>query len=261
MNTETLAKTIDHTQLKATAVKEDIVKLCAEAREYGFYSVCINPCWVPLAVRELEGSGVAVCTVIGFPLGANATGIKAAEASHAVLQGAREVDMVINIGALKNGDLSAVEADIRAVVEAVREAQERTGITAIVKVIIETCYLTDAEKEAACLAAKQAGADFVKTSTGFGAPGNDASGNPLPAGATVSDVSLMKKTVGASMRVKASGGIRDLDTALAMLNAGADRLGFSAGISIVQGRNEKVEMRKGRKDFRDVGIGVRDIEN
>ncbi|MDR1748117.1 MAG: deoxyribose-phosphate aldolase [Spirochaetaceae bacterium] len=238
MNTEwtaeKLAKTIDHTQLKATATSEDIVKLCAEAREYGFYSVCVNPFWVPLSVRELEGSGVAVCTVAGFPLGANSMHIKATEAAHAVLQGAEEVDMVINIGALKNGDLPTVEADIRSVVEAVREAQTKTGIIAAVKVIIETCYLTDTEKEAACVSAKQAGADFVKTSTGFGTPGSDSSGKPIPAGAVVSDVLLMKKTVGNSMRVKASGGIRDLDTALAMLNAGADRLGVSAGVHIIE---------------------------
>lgn len=216
-----LAKTIDHTLLKAIATEEQVRELCAEARKYGFYSVCVNPAWVQLCARELSGSGVAVCTVIGFPLGANATETKAAEAALAVERGAREIDMVINLGAAKAGNWKAVEEDIRAVVAACGAGGEGSG-QAIVKVIIETCYLTDAEKARACEAAAKAGARFVKTSTGFGT-----------GGASPEDVKLMKKATGGKLLVKASGGIRSYHDAIKMLEAGADRIGASSSIAIV----------------------------
>ncbi|MBL8965495.1 MAG: deoxyribose-phosphate aldolase, partial [Spirochaetaceae bacterium] len=206
----TLAKTIDHTLLKAVGTADQVKELCAEARKFGFASVCVNPCWVPLCAKELAGSPVMVCTVIGFPLGANQSEIKAAEARLAVAQGAHEVDMVINIGAAKAGDWKLVEEDIRAVVQASGKAT--------VKVIIETCYLSDAEKTKACEASLKAGAHFVKTSTGFGT-----------GGATPEDVRLMKKTVGDKLQVKASGGVRTYHDAILMLDAGADRIGASSG--------------------------------
>lgn len=209
-----LARTIDHTVLKAIATEQQIKELCAEAKTYNFASVCVNPCWVPLCAKELASTKVMVCTVIGFPLGANATEIKAAEAKLAVEQGAHEVDMVINIGAAKSGDWKTVEHDIR---ETVRAAGKAT-----VKVIIETCYLTDEEKVKACEAAKRAGAHFVKTSTGFGT-----------GGATAEDVRLMKKAVGDALKVKASGGIRTYHDAIKMLEAGADRIGASSSVSII----------------------------
>lgn len=210
----TIAKTIDHTILKAIATEQQIRELCVEAKANGFASVCVNPHWVPLCAKELAGSKVLVCTVIGFPLGANASAVKAEETKLAVKQGAQEVDMVINLGAAKAGDWKAVEEDIRAVVKAAEKAT--------VKVIIETCYLTDAEKVHACEAAMKAGAHFVKTSTGFGT-----------GGATADDVRLMRKTVGDKLRVKASGGIRSYHDAIQMLEAGADRLGASSGVAIV----------------------------
>ncbi len=209
-----IAATIDHTLLKATATEAQIKTLCAEARTHRFASVCVNPGWVQLCAAELAGSGVPVCTVVGFPLGANASEIKAAEARLALAQGAREIDMVINIGKAKAGDWAGVEEDIRAVVQASRPA--------LVKVIIETCYLNADEKAKACMAAKAAGANFVKTSTGFGT-----------GGATIEDVALMSATVGDCLKVKASGGIRTRAEAIAMLNAGASRIGASAGVSIV----------------------------
>jgi len=210
----TIAKTFDHTLLKPTATAEQIRELCAEARANHFASVCVNPCWVPLVAKELNNSDVMVCTVIGFPLGANPTDIKVEEAKWAVKNGAHEVDMVINIGALKGGDYKAVEEDIRAVVKAAGKAT--------VKVIIETCFLSNDEKRIACEAAMKAGAHFVKTSTGFGT-----------GGATVEDVKLMRKTVGDAMKVKASGGVRSYHDAIAMLDAGADRIGTSSGVAIV----------------------------
>ena len=210
-----LAKTIDHTLLKAVGTESQVRELCAEARALGFASVCVNPVWVPLCARELAGSGVLVCTVIGFPLGANCPETKAAEARLAVSQGAAEVDMVMNLGAAKAGDWDRVEADIRAVVRVAGEA--------LVKVILETCYLTDDEKTRACQAAERAGARFVKTSTGFGT-----------GGATVEDVRLMRRTVGDRLQVKASGGVRTCRDALAMLEAGADRIGASSGLAIVR---------------------------
>jgi deoxyribose-phosphate aldolase len=210
-----LAKTIDHTLLKAIGTADQVKELCAEARKYGFASVCVNPTWVPLCAKELSGSGVKVCTVIGFPLGANRSETKAFEARLAVQEGAQEVDMVINIGLAKAGDFKGVEEDIRGVVGSV-------GGKAAVKVIIETCYLTDTEKVKACEAAARAGAQFVKTSTGFGT-----------GGASPEDVKLMKKTVGDKLQVKASGGIRSYHDAILMLDAGADRIGASSGVAII----------------------------
>ncbi|MDR0271682.1 deoxyribose-phosphate aldolase [Paenibacillus sp.] len=213
-----IAKMIDHTLLKPESTKEQIVKLCEEAREYGFASVCVNPVWVKTAKEELEGSDVKVCTVIGFPLGASTTAVKAFETKDAIENGAREIDMVINMGHLKSGDDHEVEADIHAVVDAARGK-------ALVKVIIETCLLTDEEKVRACEMAMRAGADFVKTSTGFST-----------GGATTSDVALMRKTVGEQAGVKASGGVRDLQDLKAMSEAGANRIGASSGVKIMMGQ-------------------------
>ena len=207
---------IDHTLLKAEATPGQIEKLCAEALEYHFASVCVNTCYVPLSARLLAASDVAVCCVVGFPLGAMLTEGKAAETRLAVAAGAQEVDMVINVGMAKAGDWAYIEQDIRAVVEAAGAAH--------VKVILECCLLTDEEKERACAAAKAAGAAFVKTSTGFST-----------GGATVADVALMRRAVGPEMGVKAAGGVRTRQDALAMIEAGADRLGASAGIAIVKG--------------------------
>src|SRR3954469_2128565 len=211
------ASLIDHTLLKPEASETDIRKLCSEAAEFGFASVCVNPSWVKIAAQFLKGSGVPVCTVIGFPLGATLPDVKAYEARRAIFNGAREVDMVINIGALKSGDDCAVEDDIKAVVEAAHENH------ILCKVIIETALLTDEEKVRACLAAKNAGADFVKTSTGFS-----------KGGATVHDVALMRHTVGRSLGVKASGGVKGIEDAGAMFEAGATRIGASVGVKIAQ---------------------------
>lgn len=213
---ENLNRYIDHTLLKAEALPAQVEKLCAEALEYHFASVCVNTCYVPLCARLLAGSDVAVCCVVGFPLGAMLTEAKAAETRLAVAAGAQEVDMVINIGMAKAGDWDYVEKDIRAVVEAAGPAH--------VKVILECCLLTDDEKEKACACSKAAGAAFVKTSTGFST-----------GGATVADVALMRRAVGPDMGVKASGGVRTREDALAMIEAGANRLGASAGITIVRG--------------------------
>ncbi|MBN2115590.1 MAG: deoxyribose-phosphate aldolase [Anaerolineales bacterium] len=213
-----LAKMIDHTLLKPDATQQEIAQLCFEARKYGFASVCVNPTWVSLCAELLKGSPVKVCTVIGFPLGATSSETKAFETETAIRQGATEIDMVINIGALKARDLETVARDIRGVVNA---AHPRG---AIVKVIIETVLLTDEEKTIASLLSKEAGADFVKTSTGF------AGG-----GATVNDVALMRKAVGPEMGVKASGGVRTFEDAESMIKAGATRIGASAGVKILQG--------------------------
>ncbi|GKX52478.1 deoxyribose-phosphate aldolase [Budvicia aquatica] len=213
-----IAKMIDHTLLKADAKKEEILKLCGEAKQYGFKSVCINPGWVNVAAKALAGSDVEICTVIGFPLGANTPETKAFETGNAIANGATEVDMVLNIGALKAGDSDAVLADIQAVVDAAARASKKV----IVKVILETCLLTDAEKELACQLCVKAGADFVKTSTGFST-----------GGATVADIQLMRKTVGPDLGVKASGGVRSLSDVEKMMAAGANRMGASAGIAIV----------------------------
>lgn len=209
-----LAALIDHTMLKADSSKETILKYCQEAKEYGFASVCVNSAQVALVASELQGSKIKTCSVVGFPLGAMSTPAKAFEAKQAVADGAAEIDMVMNIGAAKDGDWAKVEEDIRAVVEAAKPA--------IVKVIIETCLLTDEEKVKACQSAKNASAAFVKTSTGFST-----------AGATLEDVKLMRETVGEEMGVKASGGVRDPEFAKALIAAGANRLGASNGLKVL----------------------------
>ena len=211
-----LNKYIDHTLLKADASQEQIETLIEEAKKYDFASVCVNPTWVNFAAQALKATDVKVCTVIGFPLGANTPELKAFETSDAIQNGANEVDMVINIGALKSRNFDLVERDIRAVVEAAKGT--------LVKVIIETCLLTDDEKVKACQIAQKAGADFVKTSTGFST-----------GGATVVDVALMRKTVGPDMGVKASGGARSYEDALAFIKAGATRIGASSGVAIMEG--------------------------
>jgi deoxyribose-phosphate aldolase len=211
------ASLIDHTLLKPEASESDIRKLCDEAAKFGFASVCVNPGWVKAAAEFLRGTGVPVCTVIGFPLGATLPDVKAYEARRSIFNGAREVDMVINIGALKSGDDCAVEDDIRAVADAAHENR------VLCKVIIETALLTDEEKVRACLAAKNAGADFVKTSTGFS-----------KGGATVHDIALMRRTVGSDLGVKASGGVKGIEDARAMFEAGATRIGASVGVKIAQ---------------------------
>ena len=211
-----MAKYIDHTLLKPEATIDAVAKLCAEAIGYGFKAVCVNSGHVAYIAGKLQGTGVAVCTVVGFPLGAMQTRAKAFEAENAVSEGAIEIDMVLNIGALKSGDLKTVEADIKAV-------RQSAASPIVLKVIIETCLLTAEEKVKACKIAKNAGADYVKTSTGF-----------LSGGATVEDVALIRKTVGRQMGVKASGGIKDWPTAVAMIRAGASRIGTSSGIAIVE---------------------------
>lgn len=213
------SKYIDHTVLKAVATEKDIINLCEEAKVYDFKSVCVNPTWIKTAKKALENSDVLVCTVIGFPLGANSSEVKAFETTTALADGANEVDMVINVGRAKMGDWEFVEKDIKAVVDAAK------GV--LVKVIIETCYLTDEEKEMACKCAVNAGADFVKTSTGFGT-----------GGATPKDVKLMYDTVNGVCKVKASGGIRCLEDFNKMIEAGAERVGCSAGVKIMEGSNE-----------------------
>lgn len=218
MLAEEVARTIDHTLLKPEATSDEVRKLCAEARQYSFASVCLNPAFVPLARSILAGSTVKVVAVIGFPLGATLPAVKAYEACEAVRQGADEIDMVINIGALKDGDYRLVAEDIRGVVEASRPAP--------VKVIIETCKLTEEEKVAACTLSKVGGAAFVKTSTGFGG-----------GGATVEDVALMRRVVGPALGVKASGGVKSREQAEAMIAAGATRIGASASVAIVTGKD------------------------
>jgi deoxyribose-phosphate aldolase len=218
-----VASMIDHTLLKPDATRKDIEELCREAAQFSFATVCVNPAWVALASRLLAPSPVGVCSVVGFPLGATTPDVKGYETRRAIFDGAREIDMVINVGALKSGDLRAVERDIEAVTAPCRDC----GVLS--KVIIEAAYLTDDEKVTACTLAKAAGADFVKTSTGFG-----------PGGATASDVALMRRVVGAEMGVKAAGGVRDLEGLKAMVAAGASRVGASAGVKIVQqARGEK----------------------
>lgn len=214
-----LSKYIDHTLLKADATRDEIITLCKEAKEYDFASVCVNPSWIDAAKKELDGTDVKVCVVIGFPLGAMTCEAKVFEAKDAISKGADEVDMVINIGRLKDGEDDYVKHEISAIKEAVGEH--------VLKVIIETCLLSDEEKVRACLDAKEAGADFVKTSTGFST-----------AGATVEDVALMKKTVGEGVSVKAAGGVRTKDDMMAMIGAGADRIGTSRGVSLMKCKND-----------------------
>lgn len=208
------SKYIDHTLLKAVATSDEILKLCQEAVENDFKSVCVNPCWVNFCKQVLKGSNVLVCTVIGFPLGANDTSVKAFETTKAISDGADEIDMVINVGRAKMHDYDYIYNDIKTVVDACN------GV--LLKVIIETCYLTDEEKVEVCLKAKEAGADYVKTSTGFGT-----------GGATLDDVSLMNKTVGPEVLVKASGGVRVKEDFIKMKEAGASRIGTSNGVSLI----------------------------
>jgi deoxyribose-phosphate aldolase len=212
-----IARSIDHTLLRPEATAADIRKVCREAVQYNFASVCVNPYWVPLVAAEVAGSAVKVCTVVGFPLGANTTAIKVAETENAIQAGAQEIDMVLNIGELRGGNYDAVGQDIQAVVNAAHQGG------AIVKVILETALLDDPQKAIASTLSKTAGADFVKTSTGFG-----------PHGATVHDVELLRKAVGEEMGVKASGGIRTLDDFKTMAAAGANRIGASASVQIVE---------------------------
>lgn len=210
-----LAKMIDHTLLDPSATRDSLVRLCEEAKAYDVHAVCINPYWVPFAVNQLKGSEIKVCSTVGFPLGVSLPEVKALEAETVVRLGATEVDMVINIGALKSQDLSAVREDISQVVKSSKES--------LVKVIIETAYLNEQEKIQACRLAEESGAAFVKTSTGFG-----------PGGATVEDVALMRKTVGGRLGVKASGGIRTLKDAFRMIEAGATRIGTSSTVQILR---------------------------
>jgi deoxyribose-phosphate aldolase len=212
-----VASLIDHTLLKADASRQEIEKLCREAREFNFATVCINPHWVRLAASLLRGSSTGVCTVVGFPLGATTTDVKQYETRRVIYDGASEVDMVINIGALKSGDLGLVERDIAAVVSACRDCR------VLSKVIIEAALLTDEEKITACTLSKAAGADYVKTSTGFG-----------PGGATVADVELMRRVVGPDVGVKAAGGVKNYEALKSLVTAGASRVGASAGVKIIQ---------------------------
>ena len=220
-----VAAMIDHTLLKPDATRREIEELCREAAQFQFATVCVNPAWVSVAVARLAGTPVGVCSVVGFPLGATTADVKGYETRRAIFDGAREIDMVINVGALKSGDLRTVERDIEAVTSPCRECG------ALSKVIIEAALLNDDEKVTACTLAKAAGADYVKTSTGFG-----------PGGATAADVALMRRVVGAEMGVKAAGGVRDLEGLKAMVAAGATRVGASAGVKIVQqARGEKTQ--------------------
>ena len=212
-----VAGMIDHTLLKPDATRQQIEELCREAAQFKFATVCVNPTWVATCARLLQGSGVLVCSVVGFPLGATTADVKGYETQRAIFDGAREIDTVINVGALKSGDLRTVEKDIEAVVAPCR------ACGALSKVIIEAALLTDDEKVTACTLAKAAGADYVKTSTGFG-----------PGGATAADVALMRRVVGADMGVKAAGGVRDFESVKAMIAAGATRVGASAGVKIIQ---------------------------
>ena len=221
MNPRELCSMVDHTLLKPEATAVDIDRVVAEARQFGTASVCVNPYWVARVAAGLAGSGVKPCTVIGFPLGATSTASKVAETRDATTPGAQEIDMVINIGALKAGNDDAVRSDISAVANAAHEAG------ALLKVIIETCLLSDEEKRRACELSVAGGADFVKTSTGFST-----------GGATTADITLMRETVGPELGVKASGGIRTLEAAIAMIEAGATRLGVSAAVSILEEVNE-----------------------
>ncbi len=211
---------IDHTLLKPQASEEEIIKICAEAREYGFASVCVNAYYTSLVRRELEGTNVKTCVVVGFPLGATTKEVKAFETKQAIENGAQEVDMVVNVGAIKSNKYEIVKEDIKAVVDAANG-------NALVKVILETCLLTDEEKVKACQIAKEVGADFVKTSTGFST-----------GGATVHDIKLMRETVGKEMGVKASGAVRTTEDAKAVIEAGASRIGASSSIAIVQGTKD-----------------------
>lgn len=222
MDKKELAKIIDHTNLNACAKEEDIKKLCDEALKYGFASCCVNPYYVPFAAQQLQGSNVKVCTVVGFPLGSNSADDKAGQAASCVAEGAQEVDMVINLGLVMDGKWDEVYEEIFAVRCAINDVDTGDDRKIILKVILETCYLNDEQIVESCRCAQKAGADFVKTSTGFGKGGAD-----------VHSVELMRKTVGNALGVKASGGIRTYEDAVAMVNAGASRIGCSSGVQIV----------------------------
>jgi deoxyribose-phosphate aldolase len=213
-----LAKIIDHTLVKPYATKNEVIQVCEEAKKYGFGAVCVNPFYVKLAANTLKGTDIKVCSTVGFPFGSNSLETKALEAKKAIEDGAKELDMVMNIGALKSKDYEFVKQDIEAVVGIARK------FNVIVKVIIECCYLTNEEKIRACLIAKEAKADYIKSSTGFG-----------PSGAKVNDIKLIKRVVGESMGIKAAGGIRTVSQALKMIKAGATRIGTSAGVQIIEG--------------------------
>ena len=215
MKVKEVLRRIDHTQLKPTASKSDIIKLCDEAKRYGFYAVCVNPYYVPLASKLLDGTDIKVSSAVGFPLGATFTEVKTAEAERSIRFGASEIDMVMNISAFKSGDLEYVKRDIR-------EVKERIG-DVVLKVIIECCYLTDDEKILAAKICEEAGADYVKTSTGFG-----------PGGATLEDVRLLRKTLSPKVKIKAAGGIRTFEQAVKFIEAGADRIGTSSGVKIAE---------------------------
>lgn len=242
MKRSQIASLIDHTLLAPEAGVRKITTLCAEAKNYGFASVCVNPVYVKLAAGELEGCASRVCSVVGFPLGAATDALKAAEAKAAVEDGADEIDMVIPIGAAADGLFNIVEKDIQAVVEASKEAGAKAGKKIIVKTILETCLLDESAIVTCCECAKKAGADFVKTSTGFATP-KALDGQLLPNGASARHVALMRKTVGESMGVKASGGIRTPANVIAMLEAGANRIGASSGTRIVDAWDENVKVK------------------
>lgn len=223
MNRSELARFLDHTLLKPEATPDDIIRLCGEARKYGFFTVCVNPCYVTAARRELSGSSVSVCSVVGFPLGASAPAAKAFEAAEAVRCGAAELDIVINVGFLKGGLLKLVKSDLEQTILCARKENPAT----VIKIILETCLLTHGEKIIAGTLAVESGANFVKTSTGFS-----------KGGATVNDVALLKQIAGNKAGVKASGGIRDLSAAMSMIKAGASRIGTSSGPAIIEELNE-----------------------
>ncbi len=235
-----IASYIDHTLLAPNAGVHDISKLCAEAAAYHFASVCINPCYIQYARSALEGSGVKICTVIGFPFGTSTSEVKAMEARDAIMNGADEIDMVINIGAAVDGRFSLVGSDIAFVVKAARDEAGKLGRSVVIKVIMETCFLDNETLKLCCLCAKKAGADYVKTSTGFASP-KGLEGQPLPNGASEFHVQFMREVVGWDMGVKASGGIRNARTAIAMLKAGASRLGTSSSVRIIESWDESEE--------------------
>lgn len=242
MTKETVASLIDHTMLMPNAGMKDILRLCQEAARCRFASVCVNPVYVAAAARELAGSGVKVCSVVGFPFGAVTTQDKACEACGAVVNGADEIDMVMDIGAAADRRFADVEADVAGVVSAVRGAGDRAGRRIVVKVILETCFFDDDTIRTCCGCAVRGGADFVKTSTGFASP-KSLEGSLLPNGASVHHVALMRSAVGADIGVKASGGIRSARTAVDMLSAGASRIGTSSGVQILSAWDESVRIR------------------
>ena len=242
MTKQEIASFIDHTLLAPDAGVKEISQLCYEAQTYHFASVCINPCYTAYAATALAGTGVKVCTVIGFPLGAVTSHSKALEARDAIKNGADEIDMVINIGAAIDGRFSVVGSDIATVVKGARKEAERKGKNVVVKVIMEPCLLDNETLKLCCLCAKRAGADFVKTSTGFASP-KGLEGQQLPNGASEFHVKLMRETVGPEMGVKASGGIRNARTAIAMIEAGANRIGTSSGVRIVEGWDESAPVK------------------